>query len=83
MPNEDLIEALQLLQGVMTSEDVSTYEKLVRTPKKENKVKHREQLLWENVQSPACRPPILEEFGHTPRLARSADPLREDMKGLR
>ena len=34
MPNEDLIKALQLFQGVMTSEDVSTYEKLVATPKK-------------------------------------------------
>ena len=35
MPNEDLIKALQLFQGVMTSEEVSTYEKLVATlPKK-------------------------------------------------
>ena len=35
MPHEDLIQALQLFQGVMTSEDVSTYEKLMATPKKE------------------------------------------------
>ena len=51
VPNEDMIRALQLLQGLTSTEDFSKYEKMVSPPKKEEKVKDREQLLWEKVQS--------------------------------
>ena len=39
VPNEDMVRALQLLQGVVTAEDFSKYEKMVSPPKKEEKVK--------------------------------------------
>ena len=35
VPNEDLSRAMQLLQGLMTSEDFSKYEKMVSPPKRE------------------------------------------------
>ena len=40
VPDADLIKALQLLQGVVASEDFSKNEKLVTTTKKEDKVKN-------------------------------------------
>ena len=46
----DLLEALKLLQTVMSAEDFSKYEKMVLPPSKEERTKEREQLLWEKVQ---------------------------------
>ena len=50
-PNEDMIRALKLLQGLLSAEDFSKYEKMVSPPKKEENVKDCEQLLWVKVQS--------------------------------
>ena len=47
----DLLEALKLLQTVMSAEDFSKYEKMVLPPSKEERTKEREQLLWEKVRS--------------------------------
>ena len=45
-PNEDMIKALILLQSVMSTEDFSEHEKMVLPPKKEERVKLREQELF-------------------------------------
>ena len=52
MQSEDMPKALKLLQSVMSEEDVSKYEKMMMPPppKKEERVKLREQELFEKAQ---------------------------------
>ena len=80
MPSEDLITALQLLQGVMSSEDFSQSEKLVSPPKKEEEVKYREQLLWERVQSQGRLQK--QETGHVEQVAKLEHQITQQSKML-
>ena len=65
--SEDWLEALQLLQTVMSAEDFFKYEKMVVLPKREEQTKEREQLLWEKVLS---QNRLLKlEAGHVEQIA--------------
>ena len=79
VPEEDLFEALQLHQGVMTSEDFSEYEMLVTPPKKEERIKNRE-LLWEKVQSQGRLQK--QEAGHVEQLAKLEQQITQHQKML-
>ena len=52
-PSEELVKALQLLQGVLTPEDFSKYEKKLVPPKQQERVKLRERELLEAVERQA------------------------------
>ena len=52
-PSEELVKALQLLQGVLTPEDFSKYEKKLVPPKQQERVKLRECELLEAVERQA------------------------------
>ena len=52
-PSEELVKALQLLQGVLTPEDFSKYEKKLMPPKQQERVKLRERELLEAVERKA------------------------------
>ena len=52
----------------MTVEDFSKYGKMVSSPKEEEKVKDRELVLWEKVQSQNKLPK--QEAGHVEQLAK-------------
>ena len=52
-PSEELVNALQLLQSVLTLEDFSKYEKKLVPPKQQERVKLRERELLEAVERQA------------------------------
>ena len=52
-PSEELVKALQLLQGFLTPEDFSKYEKKLVPPKQQERVKLRERELLEAVERQA------------------------------
>ena len=73
-PSEDMVKALKLFQSVMTPEDFSKKEKkLVVPPRKEERVKLREQGLFETVQR--------EKIGKTGAKAPGTDPKTSAQSG--
>ena len=52
-PSEELVKALQLIQGILTPEDFSKYEKKLVPPKQQERVKLRERELLEAVERQA------------------------------
>ena len=74
-PSEDMVKALKLLQSVMTPEDFSKYEKklVVFQWKEEQRVKLREQELFETLQR--------EKIGETGVTAPGTDPKTSAQSG--